>query len=85
MGEEKNGTRKKGKVTYLGYNARHGFPTSGEPKEARRVDASPEEACSRKWQVSKAAEPPEALPEPSGSTWQLLGNEWVEIKTKKNS
>ena len=87
LGEENNGSRKKGKVTYLGYkyNSRHDFPTSGKPKEARRVDASPEEAGSRKWQVSKAAKPPKALPEPSGSTWQLLGNEWVEIKTKKNS
>ena len=85
LGAKNNQIRKKGKVTFLGYNYRDSFPTSVRPTEARRVDdASPEVACSRKWQVTKTSQPSATLPEPTGSTWQLLGNKWVEIKIKKN-
>ena len=69
---------KKGKVTYPGYSTRDSTLTPVGPKEARREDeASPEEAGSRKSQVSKNVQP-------TGETWQLRGDKWVEIKANKN-
>ena len=70
--------RKKGKVIYPGYSTRGISPTAAGPKEARREEeASPEEAGSRKSPVSKNIQP-------TGETWQLRGQKWVEIKANKN-
>ena len=85
FGAESNQMRKKGTITYLGFNARDNFPMSDGPNKTWMVDdACAEVACSRKRQVSKTAQPSLGLQEPTGTTWQLLGNEWVEIKIKKN-
>ena len=69
---------KKGKVTYPGYFTRDSTPTPIGPEEARREDeANIEEADSWKPQVMKNVQP-------SGETWQLRGDKWVEKKANRN-
>ena len=73
---KKNGI--KGRVIYPGYSTRASTPTPIGPEEARwEVEANLEEADSWKPQVMKNVQP-------SGETWQLRGNTWVEKKANKN-
>ena len=68
---------KNGRVTYPGYSTRDTTPMPVGPEEAMREDdANLQEADSWKPQVMKNVQP-------TGETWQLNGDKWVEIKPNK--
>ena len=69
---------KNGRVTYPGYSTRDNTPMPVGPEGARREDeANLQEADSWKPKIMKNVQP-------TGETWQLRGNTWVEKKANKN-
>ena len=75
--ENKKTKMKNGRVTYPGYSTRDNTPLPVGPEEARREDEENlQEADSWKPRVMKNVQP-------TGETWQLKGDKWVEIKQNK--